>query len=174
SRGCDRACHALPDEFDPILASQAAAQGADIRFGQSITAVDFSTPGAPRLHVATENGEQYPIDARFVCDASGFGRVLPKLLDLQCPVDAPPRATVFTHVMDNLTSEDVRDGTLLCIHPQHPDVWYWMIPFQGGRTSVGVVGDPELINAQPGEPLHKLQGLIAEEPNLAQLLAAAD
>jgi len=174
SNGWDWTWNVVRADFDQILATQAAAQGADIRFGESITAVDFGTPGAPRLHVATEDGEQYAIDARFVCDASGFGRVLSKLLDLQCAVDAPPRATIFTHIMDNLTSEDARDGTLLCIHPQHPDVWYWMIPFQGGRTSVGVVGDPELINAQPGEPLHKLQGLIAQEPNLAHLLAAAD
>lgn len=174
SNGWDWTWNVVRADFDQILASQAAAQGADIRFGQRIETVDFSTPGAPRLHVVTEDDARYQLDARFVCDASGFGRVLPKLLDLQCAVDAPPRATIFTHITDNLTTEDARGGTLLCIHPQHPDVWYWMIPFQGGRTSIGVVGDPDFINTQPGEPLQQLQGLIAQEPNLARLLCAAD
>src|SRR5699024_9895343 len=64
SSGWDWTWNVVRADFDHILATQAAAQGADVRFGQGIESVDFSTPGAPRLHVATEDGEHYPIDAR--------------------------------------------------------------------------------------------------------------
>jgi flavin-dependent dehydrogenase len=136
--------------------------------------VDFSTPGAPRLEVRPKDGEPYPLKARFVCDASGAGRVLPRMLDLERPVDAPPRAAIFTHVEDKISAPDFRrDNTLLCIHPERPDVWYWLIPFNDGRASLGVVGSPECITGQSGEPLQQLQTLVTQEPCVARLLSAA-
>lgn len=166
--------HVVRADFDQILASEAAGRGAELRFGETIDDVDFSTPGAPRLQVTTENGERYRVDARFVCDASGFGRVLPRLLGLERPVQAPPRAALFTHVADGITAPDFRrDNILVCIHPEHPDVWYWLIPFRDGRASIGVVGDPQFIAAQTGEPATQLQALIAQEPRMARLLGNA-
>lgn len=174
SDGWDWTWHVVRASFDQIIASQAAERGADVRFGESIETVDFSTPGAPRLHVVAESGERYAIDARFVCDASGAGRVLPKLLDLSRPADAPPRAAMFTHVRDRITAPDFkRDNILISIHPQHPDVWHWLIPFRDGRSSIGVVGDPDFIAGQTGEPEQQLRALTAQEPCMADLLADA-
>lgn len=174
SDGWSSTWHVVRAEFDQILATEAAARDADVRFGASIDSVDFSTPGAPRLQVVPETGEPYQLDARFVCDASGFGRVLPRMLGLERPVADPPRAALFTHVTDRIEAADFkRDNILLCIHPEYPDVWYWVIPFSNGRTSIGIVGSPEFFDAQTGEPLQQMQTLIAQEPCMARLLGNA-
>ncbi|CEJ17733.1 putative oxidoreductase transmembrane protein [Ralstonia solanacearum IPO1609] len=86
--------------FDQILINCAADQGADVRFGHSVLAVQ---PGdAPTLEVQTESGDTYTVHARFILDASGFGRVLPRLLNLETPTRMPTRAALFTHVRDAL------------------------------------------------------------------------
>lgn len=166
--------HVTRADFDDILAREASARGADVRFGETIERVDFSTPGAPQLTVTGESGESYLLDARFVCDASGFGRVLPRMLGLERAVDAPPRAAMFTHVTDHINAPDYRrDDILIAIHPEHPGVWYWLIAFAGGRASVGLVGDPEFINREAADA-DRLQALIAQEPHMARLLVNAE
>lgn len=126
--------------FDHLLANEAQRQGADIRYGHGLTAIDFNEQGA-RLQVQPQSGTAYQLNARFVLDASGFGRVLPRLLDLELPSDFPVRSSVFTHIQDNIdSSTHDRSKILITVHPQHPDVWFWLIPFPEGRSSVGVVG----------------------------------
>lgn len=162
-------------DFDQILADEAARLGARYVFGQSVADVDFSTPGRPCLHVAGEDGTRWRLSARFVCDASGFGRVLPKLLDLDRPADFPPRAALFTHVRDDVAPGLVpdRERILIGIHPEQSDLWYWLIPFPGGRSSVGVVGDPDTILSGNEDKEVKLRELLAAEPRLARLAPAA-
>lgn len=159
-------------KFDQIMASQAARAGADVRFEQSVESIDFSQPGAPKLSISTANNETYALQARFVCDASGFGRVLPKLLGLEKPSAQPPRAALFTHVEDHIaTNADYdREKILLSYHPERNDVWYWLIPFSGGRASVGVTGAPQAIGTHHADPLAAIRDLIAQEPRLAMLL----
>jgi flavin-dependent dehydrogenase len=158
-------------QFDQIMAQEASRQGADVRFEQTVASADFSERGAPRLEVTDADGDSYCLQARFVCDASGAGRVLPKLLGLDRPSPEPPRAALFTHVEDRIGAPDYdRDMILLCYHPECVGVWYWLIPFSDGRASVGVVGDPEIVRADSSEPLETLRDLVGQEPRLARLL----
>lgn len=160
--------------FDQIMADEAARQGADVRFEQSVSAVDFGEPGAPRLSVLDRDGAGYELGARFVCDASGNGRVLPKLLGLDRPSDQPPRTAIFTHIEDRITASDYdRDMILLCYHPEHTAVWYWLIPFSDGRASVGVVGDSAIVRPDFDDPDAALKAFIGEEPSLSRLLQDA-
>ncbi len=61
----------------------------------------------------------------------------------------------------------------MTIHPEQPDVWYWLIPLADGRASVGVVGPPAFIEQGPENPLRRLQARFTEEPHLSRLLAHA-
>ncbi len=61
-------------EFDKLLADQAALQGVEIRYGEEIVAADFER-SQPQLQVRREDGSEYPLQARFVLDATvGFPR----------------------------------------------------------------------------------------------------
>ncbi len=52
-----------------------------------------------------EQDNSYQIQGKFLLDASGFGRILPKFLDLESPSDFPVRRAVFTHIEDGLQDE---------------------------------------------------------------------
>ena len=157
-------------EFDKLLADQAAQQGVDIRYGETIVGVDFS--GECRyLHVRRENGSEYHIKAKFVLDASGYGRVLPRLLDLEAPSNFPLRQAVFTHVEDRIEHPGFdRTKILVTTHPTKRDIWFWTIPFSNGRCSVGVVAAKEHFDARDADLDACLRGFIDETPSLSGVL----
>ena len=157
-------------EFDKLLADQAALQGVDIRYGETIVGVDFS--GECRyLHVRRENGSEYHIKAKFVLDASGYGRVLPRLLDLEAPSNFPLRQAVFTHVEDRIEHPGFdRTKILITTHPTKRDIWFWTIPFSNGRCSVGVVAAKEHFDGRDADLDACLRGFIDETPSLSGVL----
>jgi flavin-dependent dehydrogenase len=157
-------------DFDKLLADQAALQGVDVRYGEAIVSADFNLP-KPQLDVLREDGSQYRVEADFVLDASGYGRVLPRLLDLEAPSNFPVRQAVFTHVEDHIDNPAFeREKILITTHPIHRDIWFWTIPFSNGRCSVGVVAAAEHFEGRMENLDECLQGFIAETPSLAGVL----
>ncbi|MFT4069583.1 NAD(P)/FAD-dependent oxidoreductase [Paraburkholderia sp.] len=159
-------------QFDDLLIRCAAGLGADVRFGHTVRQV--RTGDAPSLEVADDAGLAYRVDARFVLDASGFGRVLPRLLNLETPTRMPTRAAIFTHVRDGLTLDAV-DRNKICIatHPERRDVWFWMIPLAGGRSSVGCVAEASFLDVPEPRREATLRALIQQEPTLNRLIGNA-
>nr|WP_251010046.1 NAD(P)/FAD-dependent oxidoreductase [Pseudomonas fluorescens] len=160
-------------DFDKLLADQAALQGVEIRYGQAITRADF-TLASPQLGVQREDGSEYLVEADFVLDASGYGRVLPRLLDLEAPSNFPVRQAVFTHIEDRIDAPAFdREKILITTHPSKRDVWFWTIPFSGGRCSVGVVAAAEHFAGRTDDLDACLRGFIDETPSLAGVLKNA-
>lgn len=158
--------------FDKILIDEAAKQGADVRFGHAVAAFADTDSGA-RLTVQPENGTEYVLEAKFVLDASGYGRVLPRLLDLDTPSHLPVREAHFTHIDDNISDPEFdRNKILISTHPEHRDVWLWLIPFGDNRCSIGVVGLPERF-AGLGDSEAILRRYADEVPMLKRVLAKA-
>ena len=157
--------------FDHLLAQCAQAQGAEIRYGWTVTSVE-PHPHTPSLCVRDGAGTETYIKARHILDASGFGRVLQRLLKLETPSGFPTRAALFTHVQDNLVPAAWdRSKILIAVHPEQPDIWYWLIPFPGGRCSLGVVGRQEAILPPDDDNAGQLGHFAHQEPNLRRLLA---
>jgi len=159
--------------FDHILALEAQRQGAELRFRQEAIAVDLD--GArPCVTVKDPNGEKYVVAAGFILDASGFGRVLPRLLRLEKPSRFPVRGAIFTHVEDHITAADFdRNKIRVTVHADHDDVWYWLIPFSDGRSSLGVVAERDFLAGYEGTAMDRLRTLIDEQPALRALLSQA-
>lgn len=163
------------DKFDKVLADEAARQGVDIRYGQSVTHFHYDeTLSIATIDVVDEAEHTQQFHARFILDGSGYGRVLPKLLNLEKAANFEPRTSLFTHVEDGISDPDYdRSKILITVHPQHRDVWYWLIPFGNARASVGVVASKAFIDAQPDSDTNKLKQLIAESGWMAGLLTNA-
>jgi len=159
-------------DFDKLLADGASNAGVDIRYGQLVDDVDVAGD-KPTLTITDENGDCYQLNAKFLLDASGFARVLPRLLDLEKPSDFPERQSFFTHVKDNISDTGFdRDKILITVHPQCSDIWFWLIPFSDGTASIGVVGESKQFDgALSSEQI--LKKAIAETPNLKALLENA-
>jgi flavin-dependent dehydrogenase len=160
-------------EFDKLLADQAQLQGVEIRYQEAIIAADFADL-QPVLSVQREDGSAYQIQTRFVLDASGYGRVLPRLLDLEAPSNFPLRQAVFTHIEDRIDPATFdREKILVSIHPEHRDVWFWSIPFSNGRCSLGVVAAAERFKDKPQDLDACLRAFVDETPHLKALLKDA-
>lgn len=156
-------------DFDWLLAQTIIKHGVDVRFEETILSVDLSGELA---HLISEDkdGKRTEYQARFVLDASGYGRVLPRLLDLSTPSDFPVREGFFAHVENNITAEDYDINKIgIIVHPEHIDVWYWLIPFSNKRCSLGVVARPEFFKNYEGEPEQIYRQIISEEPRLSYL-----
>jgi flavin-dependent dehydrogenase len=160
-------------DFDHLLANEAERFGAEIRYRHEVYAVDLD--GArPRVSVKGPDGQCYDVEADFMLDASGFGRVLPRLLNLESPSGFPVRGAVFTHVQDGITDPGFdRNKIRVTVHPEHADVWYWTIPFAGGRCSLGVVAETAFLDRFDGTPTERLRAIVGEDPSLQALLANA-
>lgn len=157
------------ERFDQLLAQGAADKGAQVEHGVTLTDIDFSDPASVKLRVETAS-ESFDINARFVLDASGFGRVLPRLLSLESPSDFPIRQAAFCHVKSDLSGGHFdRNQILITVHPQNPEIWYWLIPFADGTASLGVVGEEKLF-ADYDTAADKLWKMIAAEPYLLEVL----
>jgi flavin-dependent dehydrogenase len=159
-------------QFDKTLADEAERRGARIEYEVEITAIDVS---GERPVVTSKKGDELTTHRpRFVLDASGFGRTLPRLLDLDRPSDFPVRAALFCHVKDNTVAGDFdRQKIRVGVHPTNREVWSWLIPFSNGHASLGIVATPEHHAKFQGTLDERLWQLIADEPKLAHLLRNA-
>lgn len=172
-------------DFDNVLARCAAEQGADVRFGETVTA--FRGGAVPELDIVDADGAATTLRSRFVLDASGFGRVLPRLLNLETPTGLPERAALFGHFAEGAAAHDSdRTKIGVFVHPSHRDVWFWRIPLSDGRSSIGCVATRGFLSPTDGAPLTdrsdaeqdawreaRLRALIAEEPLLARMFDGA-
>ncbi|WP_059021219.1 NAD(P)/FAD-dependent oxidoreductase [Vibrio coralliirubri] len=164
--------------FDKVLADTAEAQGVSIDYQHELMGINF-TDDSTILDVQVLGGERYQLKAQYVLDGSGFGRVLPKMLNLEEPSSLPPRKAIFTHINDRIAEVDTdleydRNKILISVHPTNPDVWYWLIPFSNGVSSFGVVGEPKFFESYPEDKIAAIKQLAMEEPGLAEILASAE
>ena len=156
-------------DFDKTLADTVAAQGVDVRYQHSVTAVSFAATHASAI-IEPAGGDALEVRARFMLDCSGYGRVLPRLLQLETPSTLPPRDALFAHVTGDLRPADREEGKIwVCMHPQ--GAWLWIIPFSNGKTSVGAVAAPEFFKQFPGGPEAQLRAILLSDPNAAKRLA---
>ncbi|WPP48754.1 NAD(P)/FAD-dependent oxidoreductase [Catalinimonas niigatensis] len=150
-------------DFDHLLAQETANKGVDIEYNAEVTAVKFHQDGSSETTVKRGDGSLLNIHAKRIVDASGYGRVLPRLLDLDIPSDFPMRASFFCHLQD---PRRPTDGNRITIIYFTKEVWLWVIPFSDGITSVGVTGSPEQINQFEGALGEQYQQWMDTVPHL--------
>lgn len=163
--------------FDHLLALQAEEYGTEIRFGHEVIAVDVESDH-PILTVKDEQATEYQIQAKFLLDASGFGRILPKFLDLESPSDFPVRRAIFTHIEDGILDDPDfdREKILITVHEKDPRAWYWLIPFADGRASFGVVAEQDFFDhyqfddTSPDTLQATFARILADDPALSHVL----
>ena len=159
--------------FDKLLADEAQKQGLQIRFGVSVTAMHSLDDTGAILTLQDAEGNDTQLHADFVLDASGFGRVLPRLLDMEVPSDFPIRQASFCHIRDGITDASFdRNKILITVHDTLPDVWFWLIPFSDGSCSLGVVGQQQRFDSEK-TATENLWQQVSQTADLATLLANA-
>jgi flavin-dependent dehydrogenase len=145
-------------DFDKTLADAVAARGVPIAYKHEVVGVDFS--GQPAVTYVAPDGARRTIRSRFVIDASGYGRVLPRLLGLDKPTSFPPRKAVLCHLAGD-RRQPGPDENRIWITCEDSGAWTWVIPFSNGLTSFGVVGGLESFEGYPAQPAECLRTIMA-------------
>jgi flavin-dependent dehydrogenase len=153
-------------EFDKTLADTVEKMGVPIDYETTVIGIEFQGSDSITT-VVDKNGTKSEIKARFIIDGSGYGRVIPKLFNMDKPSNLPPRKALFTHTVD-LRRELSDEPNRITIVVHQPAVWIWIIPFSTGITSLGFVGDPSFFAKIPGNTEQQLRTLIAQEPYLKE------
>ncbi len=154
-------------EFDMTLAEEVRKQGVEVCYETAVTAIEFKGSDSTTT-VIDKSGAEQKINAKFIVDSSGYGRVIPRLFNLDRPSNLPPRKTLFSHIEDpdRLKYHEPNRITVV-VHER--EVWIWTIPFSNGLTSVGFVANPNFYDSVKGKsPEAALRELINSEPHLKE------
>ena len=172
TKGKEWTWQAPRDQFDKVIADTVEEMGVDIDYESEVTDIQFNGTNSTTI-VKDKRGVKRKIEAKFIIDASGYGRVIPKLLDLNYPSTQPNRSTIFTHFKD-LNRPNTEDSNRIIAISHKLDVWIWVIPFANGNTSCGFVGNPDYLEKYKGTPNERLKLLINNEPLLRARFQNAD
>ncbi|CAD0006474.1 NAD(P)/FAD-dependent oxidoreductase [Flavobacterium chungangense] len=132
-------------DFDNTMAQEVIRKGIDLEFESEVLEVSFEGKNSKTI-VKDKDGNLKEIHAKFIIDSSGYGRVLPRLLDLDTPSKLDPHSSIFAHVKD-INRPEGEEGTMISFDILETEVWLWVIPFSNGNTSLGVVGPTDFINS---------------------------
>lgn len=159
--------------FDQVLAETVAAQGVPILWRHAVKSVSFDETGLSQSILESADGETLSVSARLILDGSGYGRVLPRLLDLDEDSMLPLRESFFTHVTGDRRPQEGEGRIWICSLNDPDNAWMWIIPFSDGTTSIGVVAKPDFLARYPSDPDAKLRAILNDNPNTRERLGEA-
>lgn len=84
----------------------------------------------------------------------------------------PKRAAVYAHFRGVARAPGEAGGNIVIV--RHADGWFWLIPLDAERTSVGLVTTLETLRATRGRVGELFQETVARLPKLTRLMAGAE
>ncbi len=151
-------------DFDLTLADAVGKMGVPVSYETEVTSIRFN--GSDSVTTVVDNkGNETLIEAKFIIDGSGYGRVIPRLFNLDKPSNLPQRKALFSHIQDiNRSMAGEPNRITIIVH--EPGVWIWLIPFSNGITSLGYVGDPGFFKKYKGNDEQQFRTMIEDQPYL--------
>ena len=155
-------------EFDKTLADTVEKMGVPVSYETTVTGIEFN--GSDSVTTVEDNdGNKTQIEARFIIDGSGYGRVIPRLFNLDKPSNLPPRKALFAHTVDIKRSMDDEPNRIT------------IIVHETGSGSGSFLFQTELhlwvlwailnfLNNMQGTHEEQFRALIATEPYLSERL----
>jgi 2-polyprenyl-6-methoxyphenol hydroxylase-like FAD-dependent oxidoreductase len=156
--------------------------GVDISAGR-VRSVDFGSGDGPHTLAIQRGDTTTQMTARWVVDASGRNRTLPRQLELKRTNEHNCNAVwlrVATEIDIGRWSDDTDwqsrlvegDRAMSTNHLMGRGYWVWLIRLASGSTSVGIVADPAFHSFGDFNTLARAQSWLAEhEPQCAAVLA---
>lgn len=138
--------------FDAMLLDQAKLSGAEVREGIAATNILSMEDGRVLLRC-----DERTIRAKYLIDASGQGTVVGRHLGSRQNAAEPHlhKAAYFNHFYDVWRSPGREGGDPLIV--MLDEGWFWMIPLDEQRTSVGLVMDADI-----SRKVQRTEGIAAE------------
>jgi len=164
------AYHVKRADFDKLLLDHAAESGADVHEESPVAEVLFEEGAAAGVAVSS-GGAKRDVRARIVVDASGQDALLSRKLGTRRFDSKLKRAGLFAHYEGFRWPEEHRPGDILL--PIDDGVWYWIIPFSDGVSSVGAVFDPARFRGEGRDLEARFEDLVSRSARMRELLTGS-
>jgi flavin-dependent dehydrogenase len=128
-------------EFDGLLQRFAVEGGAKILWDVTVQDVDLEDTGG--VLIKSRDGRSFR--CRYLVDASGPSSLLARSLTLREPLPGLNKVALFSHFEGVPRRTGKSEGDIVILWSENG--WFWIIPFTGGITSVGAVGNADLIQS---------------------------
>ncbi len=167
--------------FDHLLLDHAVSSGCEVWQETRVETVAVSDDGVSV--VCVRHGEKQEVRARWIFDASGREALLGKQLNLpKTDLGMPKRFATFAHFRHVQRNDPPAEGHITVVRLEFG--WFWMIPLDAEKTSVGLVQTLEHFRATgltPGECFAKvvastkeLQRRMGEAERVSEYFFAGD
>ncbi len=159
-------------DFDQLLLDNARRLGAEVREETSVGKVAFH-PDRVEVLARGPDGREFTVEAPMFVDATGRDALVATAHQLKVPDEAiTTNVACYTHWQNARREPGVDEGnfTLLLFDGG----WWWLIPFRGDVTSVGVVFEKSYTLARKGmSPAELYEGALAEQREIRKILDGA-
>ncbi len=169
--GLDRTYQVDRARFDALLLDHARELGAEIRIGSTVRALGHE---ADSCSADIENaGTTTTVRARYVIDASGRDQFFPSAIksDIE-PAAFPRRLAIYNHFRGVARDAGPAGGDTIIVRLE--EGWFWIIPIDAKRTSVGLVTTNAAFKAEGLSPASHFAAVVARTPRLRNLLAGSE
>ncbi len=169
--GMDYTYQVERSRFDHLLLDHAAGLGCDVRQETRVTAASETAAG----HEATLEGPDGSRTVRcsWIIDASGRDNHFHKPLKLERtePI-LPKKVAVYAHFEGVRRADGPEGGNIVIV--RHGDGWFWLIPLDERRTSIGLVTGVERLRAAGGDAEALFDQIVGQSSKLQSLMAGAE
>ena len=158
------------ETFDNLLLEEAKRFGAHVTMESEVTDYDEAANVVTVIH---KDGSEEKYHAKKVIDASGYGRVLPRLLGLDSNSGLKLRDAIFCRVENDVRHTDGTDGYIYVYIVGDNDAWIWNIPLSPTVTSVGIVCTDEYYKSFDMDQQTFWEHIIKNDPHASKRYANA-
>ena len=165
----DRSYQVTRSEFDKLLLDHSREQGVDVCEETSVETVEFDDESV-QLRVSGRDCEGRFLRAKYLIDSSGRNSFLGNKFNLKKNYTHLKKISLFAHY-EGVQWEPGRDGTLTRM-VRVIDSWWWIIPLNNNRTSVGIVLDAAKFKSSKLSPEEFFERAVAEQTVVADRIGS--
>lgn len=136
-------------KFDDILLRHAEGLGAEVR-EEALVMEHRVEKDRVTVKYRDKDGTEHEVQAAFLMDASGLGNFTANRENLREYYPGHKKIAIFGHYSGVQMTTGEEKGDILIIRRENS--WFWMIPLQDDKTSVGLVLDQADFKALKQDP----------------------
>jgi flavin-dependent dehydrogenase len=158
-------------KFDHLLLKHAQNCGCVSREGAKVESVAFDEDGVDIAYKMNDASHQ--VRSRWIVDASGRDTFLGKYLGLpKDSLNIPKRIATFAHFKKTFRHEGDEAGHITVVRMKGG--WFWLIPLDAEKTSVGMVQELEPLKQSGITPENSFQEAIRNSSELQSRMEHAE
>jgi len=177
-------------KLDEHLLAVAAQEGAEVWRPARVTGFELGGEAGNTVAVEKSDGSRVTVRCKWLVDATGRHAMLARKRGGVTPIESHPISAIWVRYRG---VKDLDGVEIAGTDPAHPyaravlasrrlatnhftgwGYWIWLIPLQGGETSVGLVWDKRLVTPEGKTPLEKLTRFLDTNPLTRELLERAE